>query len=144
MSRRIEQIFPLLQQVDSYTITSPASLDYNCIAWAAGHSDRLWWPDENNIGFWPSGAPRDETIEAFVETFAGMGYTICDDAEYEGGFEKIAIYVDSKGKPTHASRQLAQGRWTSKLGRLEDIEHTTDGLNGDEYGSIAIIMKRPA
>lgn len=60
----------------------------------------------------------------------------------EIGFEKIAIYGSDHG-PTHASRQLADGKWTSKLGDADDIEHETlEALEGAIYGSVVHIMKR--
>ena len=58
--------------------------------------------------------------------------------------KKIAIYVNPDGKPTHAARQLSSGQWTSKLGQLEGIEHNIlEGLTGSEYGTVAVMMKRP-
>ncbi|NET26084.1 hypothetical protein [Okeania sp. SIO1I7] len=47
-----------------------------------------------------------------------------------------------KYRPTHAVRQLANGKWASKLGWLEDIEHELDALNGDRYGVVGQILKR--
>ncbi len=38
---------------------------------------------------------------------------------------------------------LADGRWTSKLGPMEDIEHALHDLAGMVYGSVALVMKRP-
>ena len=81
-------------------------------------------------------------MECFIEAFATLGFSQCDAVEYEKGFEKVAIYVDTSGKPTHAARQLSSGLWTSKLGNLQDIEHEIDGVSGDLYGSVAVIMKR--
>jgi hypothetical protein len=66
----------------------------------------------------------------------------CEDGRLESGFEKIALFA-LEGLPKHAARQLQSGRWTSKLGRLEDIEHTLDDLTGALYGSVALVMKRP-
>lgn len=137
----IEDLFPNLRR-DSYLIASPETINYNCIAWAAGNSEKWWWPDLQNQYFWPLKIPREETLEAFVKVYEILGYTICQDSEYENGFEKIAIYVDSIGRPTHAARQLSSVRWTSKLGRLEDIEHTLDALTGSKYGYVGVIMKR--
>ena len=48
----------------------------------------------------------------------------------------------SDGEPTHAARQLPNGKWTSKLGRWEDIEHDLEGLTGEMYGSVQQILKR--
>jgi len=64
----------------------------------------------------------------FIGAFETLVFSLCQEAEYEIGFEKIAIHVDSKGKPTHAARQLISGLWTSKLGEFVDIEHPIDGL----------------
>ena len=58
------------------------------------------------------------------------------------GSKKIAIY-QSGGLPTHAARQLPDGQWTSKLGRNIDISHTLPGLEGPEYGQVAVFMRRP-
>ncbi|MCI0637958.1 MAG: hypothetical protein L0Y72_23715 [Gemmataceae bacterium] len=40
--------------------------------------------------------------------------------------------------PTHAARQLPTGRWSSKLGPSEDIEHDLHALEGEIYGTIAL------
>ena len=55
----------------------------------------------------------------------------------------MAIFVDAVGVPTHAARQLASGLWTSKLGHSEDIEHDLRALEGDTYGMVALLLKRP-
>jgi hypothetical protein len=45
---------------------------------------------------------------------------------------------------THAARQLPNGKWTSKLGKGEDIEHDTpDDVSGGIYGEVVEIMRRP-
>lgn len=138
----IEILFPNLRD-NGYSITSLAAIEYNCIAWAAGDTEAWWWPDPLNLGYWPSGIPREETIESFIKLYRTLGYAVCKNVGYEDGFEKIAIYVDSNGKPTHIARQLRSGHWTSKLGQLEDIEHTTlESLGGSQYGTVAVIMKR--
>lgn len=138
----IADLFPRLRG-SGYRVTSPATAEYNCIAWAAEDTESWWWPDRLRQYFWPPGIPRNESIEAFVALFESFGYEVCDDADQEVGFEKIAIYIDSNDKVTHASRQLESGAWTSKVGRLEDIEHALDGVSGSRYGSAAVIMRRP-
>jgi hypothetical protein len=57
--------------------------------------------------------------------------------------EKVALFADPAGIPTHAARQLASGQWTSKLGQAEDIEHELRALEGEIYGVVALILKRP-
>ena len=66
---------------------------------------------------------------------------MCKSKHYEGGYEKIAIYVKS-GIPTHAARQLENRLWTSKCGIGEDIEHNLEGLEGEHYGKAIHFMKR--
>ena len=46
--------------------------------------------------------------------------------------------------PTHAARQFPGGRWTSKLGPAEDIEHELEELAGPLYGEVVLILRRPA
>ena len=91
-----------------------------------------------------------ETVEAFVSAYATLGYAKCEEssAVLEAGFEKVAIYVDANGVPTHAAKQLPNGAWTSKLGEWEDIRHATpeavedDGALGLGYGKVAVFLKR--
>jgi hypothetical protein len=137
----IEQFFPNLPAT-GYAVTSPPTSDYNCIAWAAGVTDDWWWPDPMGVSFWPPGARREETVAAFVEAFQTLGYVACPDDRLEAGFEKVALYARG-GAPKHAARQLPNGKWTSKLGELEDVEHTLDGIAGAWYGSVVQVMKRP-
>lgn len=143
MNSRIERIFPKLVTA-GYRETSPATPEYNCIAWAVMKEDECWWPDAFGDYYWPPDVPRVETVEAFIEAYSLFGYTPCETADWELGSEKIALFVDSQGMPTHAARQLPSGKWTSKLGQLEDIEHDTlEGLTEGLYGKVGPILKRP-
>lgn len=123
--------------------TSKPTTNYNCIAWAASESWRWWWPDPLRQYHWPKEAPRQRTLEAFVEAFKILGYTQCDTETLEAGFLKVAIFINDKNEPTHAARQLPSGAWTSKLGPNEDIEHELHAVSGRQYGAVAVIMKRP-
>jgi hypothetical protein len=136
----IEAAFPLLAQ-HGFGITSPGSRHYNCIAWAARDTRRWWWPDP--AYFWPPGVPRQLTLASFMQAYASLGFLTCQDGSLEPGFEKIAIFVDNLGSPKHAARQLPLGKWTSKLGKHEDIKHHLEGLTGLQYGHVAQFMKRP-
>ena len=136
----LEKLFPGLAG-KSFAIKSPKDDHYNCIAWAAGDIHNWWWPDSAHQDTWPAGVPRLETMSAFRDAFASLGYTVCDSEELETGHEKIALLALA-GVPKHAARRLSSGRWTSKLGFLEDIEHDLHDLEGTQYGSVIIIMKR--
>jgi hypothetical protein len=117
---------------------------YNCIAWAAGDAGAWWWPlPEPSEAYWPPSIPRVETLEAFYGAFATLGYVERTREDLEAGFEKVALFADEQGIPTHASRQLPSGLWTSKLGAAEDIEHNLRDLEGDIYGTVVAVLKRP-
>jgi hypothetical protein len=84
-------------------------------------------------------------LEQRFPALSSTGYAVtsgCDSSDLEPGLEKVAIYL-ANGLPTHAARQLADGAWTSKCGRLEDIRHTLDGVAGDVYGQPAVFLARP-
>ncbi|MBD2357158.1 hypothetical protein H6G41_21460 [Tolypothrix sp. FACHB-123] len=139
----IERDYPNLI-THGYNITSPDTPDYNCVGWAAEDDQNWWWPDIQNLHYWPPGVPREETIEAFKQAFRTLGYEVCENDVLEEGFQKIAIYANSNKVPTHVARQLPSGKWTSKLGQDEDIEHNNlQGLTGQPgYGEVACIMRR--
>lgn len=131
----------------TYVPTSPCTGKFNCIGWAAEDITSWWWPDSMGTGKWPSGVPREVTLNAFIQAFATLGYMLCQDAVLEVGFEKIAFYAirepDGSFSPTHAAKQLPNGNWSSKLGVYEDIEHfTLDAVDGPAYGTAVYYMKR--
>ena len=144
MSRaKIISAFPRLKRI-AFALTSPVDPQYNCIAWAAGETERVWWPAPPPFAFWPPGVPLKEELQAFVSAFATLGYSPCADGSLEDEYEKVAIFVDKNGKPTHAARQLFTGTWTSKLGKGgEDISHSVYGLEAGFYGDVAQYMRRP-
>lgn len=139
----LEYLFPQLT-AEGFALTSPQNVRYNCIAWAAGDEKRCWWPDANYLYYWPDPVRGDYSVDAFAAAFERDGFTRCgSDASHEPGFEKIAIYAKG-AKTTHMARELPDGNWTSKCGDLEDIRHILSGLEGDEYGRIVLILKRPS
>jgi hypothetical protein len=87
------------------------------------------------------------TMEAFTKAYETLGFRVCFSGALEEGVEKMALFgIDQNGitVPTHAALQLASGEWTSKLGDLEDIQHTiVEAVNGPLYGRPAIYLERP-
>jgi hypothetical protein len=144
MSDGLENLFAGIRSA-SYQISSEQDNSYNCISWAAGDITRWWWPAQPPFSYWPGGAPREETLQSFIQAFEKLGYTPCEDGKFEDGIEKVAIFVDLLETPTHMARQLPNGHWTSKLGTLEDIRHETleqlEGAN-PAYGKAAQFLKR--
>jgi hypothetical protein len=138
----LENTFPGLLKGE-YRITSPRSKRYNCIAWAACDDSKWWWPGQNvELEYWPPSVARLETVDGFQQAFAALGFVVCQATEMELGYEKIALFADDQAAPTHAARQLPNGRWTSKLGLREDIEHVLHDLEGTVYGAVVLVMKR--
>lgn len=127
----------------NHKVTSPKTTRYNCIAWATGDIERRWWPGYIDY-YWPPGISEEEEISSFVEAFELLGYSLCADGSLEDGFEKVAIYALGNSAPTHAARQLRNGKWTSKMGDFHDIEHELhENVNGPKYGKARCFMRRP-
>ena len=145
---RLEQKFPKLRGGD-YSRESPRDPSYNCVALAVGDFNNFWqymgrWKARGY--YWPPGT--DDSLEGWIKVFRIHGYTLCDNADFEEGVEKVAIYVDAEGDTSHVAKQdIVLGKWASKLGRGHDIVHDTldllAGTEGDEYGRVAAIMQRP-
>lgn len=126
----------------NHSIMSPASDNYNCIAWAYEINDRLMWPGGFLDYHWPADVIDADETQALIQLFLDVGYEECDTGEQEYGFKKVAIYENEEG-PQHAALQLESGRWTSKLGRLQDIEHDTlEALEGKFYGLASVFLKK--
>ena len=124
-------------------ITSPPTTAYNSIAWAMNENDCWWSPDPFGIYYWPLGVPTTETLDTYTHLFELYGYVLCSNADLESGYEKVAIYANSDGEPTHVAKQLTCGRWTSKLGQGHDIRHDSPGvLEARVYGFVSRILKR--
>ena len=131
----IRKLFPNLGSTD-FKVTSAQDVQYNCIAHAADESHRFWDPTQPPPYFWPDGVSRTLTLESYIAAYATKGYEVSSTLDAEEGYEKVVLYVDANGVPTHAAKLLPSGRWTSKLGEEWDIEHKTlHGLSGKHYGT---------
>jgi hypothetical protein len=130
-------------------IKSPTDENYNCVAWSVNDSQQWWWPTPAGSGrwpgkYWPPGVPNEETLPAFTALYESISFVKCDSRRFERGFDKIAIYVDPLGTPTHAARWWQEDvGWSSKLGEENDIlHHSLEALEGSPYGRVAQVMKR--
>ena len=129
----------------NFRVTSPATETPNCVAYAAGDPDRIWWPGSMFPVAWPREAPAEESVAAFVAAFGLMGYHPCDSAEMEPRVEKVAIFAIGSEAPTHVAIQPADrnGWWRSKIGSNVDIEHELYAVSGPLYGAVARVLARP-
>ena len=128
--------------IHPFILTSPQTWNYNCIAWAYGDDTRWYWPTEHPHHYWPPNIRNELDLQSFIELYQLVGYKVCENNSLELGLEKIAIFGQPNGEPTHAARQLLNGNWTSKMGGWHDIEHTLTSLDSPVYGSALVFMSR--
>lgn len=134
--------FPRLSE---YRVTSPKDPTYNCIAFAAGDTTRKWACTPFPIPgyYWPSGAIQGDKPDALQSAFEQVGFELADNGELEVEYDKIALYADENGNWSHAAIQTESGKWASKLGNEEDIEHTDPHcFVGSLYGNLVCFMRR--
>jgi hypothetical protein len=132
-------LFPRLKP-SNHRVTSPVSPDYNCVAWAVGETEHWWQPGE----YWPFQVPVNAaSVSDLIAALELLGFTRCNDSTFEPNSNKIAVYA-SGDYFTHVARQLRNGKWTSKLGHEEDIEHDfPEHLAEGVYGQIACYIRKP-
>jgi hypothetical protein len=126
--------------VGRYQVTSEWDDNYNCIGFAITNGKLENW---NHLQPNKWIGQRTPSIHSLVRVCEARDFKRCGmDMSLEPGFEKIALY-ELRGMYTHAARQLPDGRWKSKLGEDEDIEHDTpECLCGKFYGQVHCIMRR--
>ena len=124
---RLQNLFPRLAH---FAIRGPATVQYNCVAWALGITTDWWWP--GNLSCWPI-RQRTARLEGFIAAFAAVGFEECAAPEIEPGYEKIALYTRG-GFPMHVARIESALLWSSKIGGAELIEHEPSALDGNEFG----------
>lgn len=138
---RLESIFKHLKPAH-YRIKSVETADYNCIAYAVGVEHIPWDPWNDPYTYWPEGIPADGSIESLKAAYRTEGFVVCEDGSLDAGVEKIAIYGKNGGFE-HAAVQRENGKWASKCGELQDIEHDSlDDVLCDDYGSVVCFMAR--
>jgi hypothetical protein len=140
----VEGQIPRLENSD-YRVTSERDPRYNCFAFAAGDTTKVWSPTILGSGvYWPPGIPALPSMNGVIDAYRACGFERCTSADLEAGFEKIAVFADDAGEPRHAARQLPDGTWTSKLGDHVDIEHQElDAVGGGFFGEPQVYMRRP-
>jgi hypothetical protein len=108
---------------------------YNCIAHTLRVYTRWEWPGKR--------------VADFDKLYASHGYRRIRKLDYRFNprLDKVVLYAkrDKNGQLecTHASRQLTDGTWTSKLGAGPLVRHATpESVGGPSYGHpIAVYVK---
>lgn len=134
---RLQRHFPNLIHGQNFDFTSLKTDDYNCVAWATEIDDE-WiqfpYDEQNNY---------DDSIRKYITYFTDLGFTETNDSRPEENVLKIALYGDKENNFTHVARLRSNGKWASKLGDWEDIEHDTlEVLSGPGYGHPVKLMEK--
>lgn len=136
---QIKNYFPNLKKGKNFKFTSLGTDEYNCIAWASEITDE--WVQLYDINWMPK-----VDSASYIGYFNRLGFKLGNNTDVEKGKLKIAIYISTdngRHEFRHVARQLHSGKWTSKLGDWEDIEHDTpEILLGKSYGEKIIIMEK--
>lgn len=143
MQERLED-WPNLKD-GTFEKTSDEGIYQNCVGFVVGI--RRWIDSYSQ--FWPDDLETGDTPEHYAAFFKKHGFEICADGSLENGTEKLAIYAkghkySSQKEFKHVAIQQNDGKWKSKMGKLEDIEHpTTKTICCGDYGEAIIFMRRP-
>jgi hypothetical protein len=124
---------------NQFQVLGPATPRYNCIAWSIGITTQWVWPAKPN---------KAATVADFDELYGKHGYRRVRGLNYErqANYDKIVLYAKRTGntwEPTHGARQLSDGSWSSKLGKLPLIRHLEpEDIDGGSYGvPIAVYVR---
>jgi hypothetical protein len=90
-------------------------------------------------------------LEETADIFANLGgyeRSGDNDETQEDFWEKVALFALEDGQSgaqtcVHAALQLADGRWSSKLGASWRITHSLRAVEGELCGRVAQILQRP-
>jgi hypothetical protein len=126
----------------NYTKTSDETILYNCVAYVLGEYDKIYSSYEEE-GIWIDGLEKTHTPKNYADFFKKIkGFEICKNADFDDKYEKIAIY-GLEDEFLHVAIQLQNGKWSSKIGEYEDIEHNSlKAVGGGRYGYPIIFMQR--
>jgi hypothetical protein len=141
---KIEWDLPALRGGVGYRDTSEETIIYNRLSWALGITWTRYDPEPKCTRyFWFPGLPRKWDEPTIRLLFENHDYSLAENSEFELGYEKVVFYSDDKAIPQHFARQLPNGKWTSKIGDLNDIEHDTlECLVSPLYGRLGLVLKR--
>lgn len=146
LPNELQERFPKLRP-DNWERRSKANPRYNCLAFANGDERHFWTPNRyGGMYFWPPNIKREDSAETWEQMFSDAGFERTKNREVEPGFEKVAIYINLDDM-TVSHIAISDGfTWLSKLGRGQDIAHSSlDLLEGnqlDEYGIVDRILRK--
>lgn len=134
-SRR-SRYFPNLTE-QNFFFKSLKTDDYNCAAFVLNIEDE-WIEFKDEYG------NLDVNLQTYINYYKSKGFEEIDSIEIEDNKFKIAIYyIKESLEFKHVAFQIAKGKWKSKLGDWEDIEHENlETLFGSSYGNAVVYMRK--
>jgi hypothetical protein len=124
-----------------FEVLAPATVSYNCIGWSVGNQSSWVWPSERG---------QTAYLQHFDALYQYYGFRRIAglDLKPQRGYDKVLLYAirrsDGSIQPTHASLQLSDGSWSSKVGSLPLIRHLDpNDLAGPTYGAPWVVYVRP-
>ena len=131
--------YPLLTEFELYDDSEDDN--YNCISYSVGVTDRGFWPIEGCDDCWYGNS--EVSVESFDLFYKKYGFEKCNfiDVLHDKNYTKVALFLKN-GKPTHASIQIDNDWWESKIGQLGIIKHYLFELECEIYGEVCIIYKK--
>ncbi len=133
-----KRLFPLLTDYDVYF--NSESYKYNCISHTINIDNRNSWPTNPKF-YWP--VKRELTKESFDLFYEYHGFVKCSlDFSHDVKYIKVALFCNNIGTPTHASIQVANDWWGSKIGSLGIIKHDLFEIEDLIYGEVTQIYKK--
>ena len=116
----------------THEVTSVATTEYNCVAWALGSIDAWIQPADDETGSPPL------FMDWVIGVLGARGFVPVNALPESG--DALAVFATAE-QFTHIARRLENGRWTSKLGDWEDIEHNDlNCLEGGAYGFVVTLL----
>ena len=130
-----KKLFPLLNKYD--LIHNSESELYNCISHTIGNKESSSWPNEI-CDYWP--VKKELSISAFDDFYEYHGFEKVNvlNILYDKNYIKVALFTKNN-LPTHASIQIDNHLWESKIGSLGIIRHNLFEIEGDIYGGVYAI-----
>lgn len=146
----LSDVFPDLKNDENFEILSPQTPKYNCIAWAMQFEDRWVSIFEYPGYWWPDGVEKTMSPSALIHAFEAVGFTLCDNSNWEDGFDKVVLYKKAdEDQWTHAARIVSETTEHSKFGPSFDGTHSHNvlcatglGYENQSYGVAYAFMKR--
>ena len=121
---------------------SPATLNYNCLAYALGDTNN-WWQPGHRFFYWPDGFSHDVSVETVTSIIKLHGYTKKVSRESVERY-RAAVAIYSIGQEWTHFAKWSNGLWSSKIGEDHDIKGVTlEDLEGRLYGKVTAILCRP-